>query len=428
MVLFLHNRYRTTGGEERVVEELLALVRDHLGEQAELLARDSAGVGRARAAAGLLRGGLAPGDVAKAVRISGARVVHAHNLGPLFGWRALAAARAQGARVVLHLHQYRLVCATGVCFTDGRECTRCHGRNTLPGVIHNCRGSRSEALAYGASLALWQRRLSEQADAVIVPSGFARERLRELGAPLDFERVHVLAPPVRVPDHAADVQSGSYALVVSRLAPEKGVDVAIDACRIAGVPLVVAGDGPERDALQARAGDGDVRFAGQVDDAELQRLRAGAALAIVPSRSAETFGLAAAEAMAAGVPVVASRIGALPELVEPGRARGGGRCRRAGRGDRATLAGCECGRARASACARAVCVGGRGRRAASDIRDGSTARSSALVTRLRRGGGLLGNRSGTRTLGHRDPGGGAGHVPALSAAVRHPGRRRDRAV
>jgi glycosyltransferase involved in cell wall biosynthesis len=317
MVLFLHNRYRTTGGEERVVEELLALVRDRLGEPAELLTRESAGVGRARAAAGLLRGGLAPGDVAKAVRISGARVVHAHNLGPLFGWRALAAARAQGARVVLHLHQYRLVCATGVCFTDGRECTRCHGRNTLPGVIHNCRGSRSEALAYGASLALWQRRLSEQADAVIVPSEFARERLHELGAPLDSERVHVLPPPVQVPDHAADVQSGSYALVVSRLAAEKGVEVAIDACRIAGVPLVVAGDGPEREVLRTRAGDENVRFAGRVDDLELQRLRAGAALAIVPSRSAETFGLAAAEAMAAGVPVVASRIGALSELVEP---------------------------------------------------------------------------------------------------------------
>ncbi len=339
MVLFLHNRYRTAGGEERAVEDLMWLVREHLHEPAELLARDSASLGRARAAVGLLRGGLDPDEVATAVRLSAARVVHAHNLQPALGWRALAAARAAGARVVLHLHQYRLVCAIGVCFTRGAECTRCHGRDTLPGVRLNCRGSAPEALAYGASLALWQRRLVEQADAVIVPSRFARERLRELGAPLDWERVHVLAPPVRAAGAAtvagdagagtdmaagaaagaADPPVGPYALLVARLAPEKGVDVAIDACRIAGIPLVIAGDGPERAVLARRAGadTSAVRFVGQVDDADLAALRARAAIALAPSRSAETFGLAAAEAMAAGLPVVASRVGALPELVEP---------------------------------------------------------------------------------------------------------------
>src|SRR5271170_4673897 len=197
MVLFLHNRYRTTGGEERVVEDLLWLVREQLGEPAELLARDSRSLRRGRAAAGLLRGGLDPEEVARAVRASGARVVHAHNLQPALGWRALAAARAAGARVVLHLHQYRLVCAVGVCFTRGAECTRCHGRNTLPGLRLNCRGSVPEALVYGTSLALWQRRLVEYADAVIVPSVLARERMRELGAPLPWERVHVVPPPVR---------------------------------------------------------------------------------------------------------------------------------------------------------------------------------------------------------------------------------------
>ncbi len=379
MILFLHNRYRAPGGEERVVDDLMWLVRERMGEPAELLARGPAGeptlaaehrggaAGRGQAAAGLLCGGLHPREVGDAVRRTGARVVHAHNIHPTFGWRALAAARAAGARVVLHLHQYRLVCAVGVCFTDGRECTRCHGRNTLPGVLRNCRGSRAEALVYGAGLALWQRRAVAHADAVIVPSEFARERLRELGAPLPWERVHVLAPPVRAleqgvlaagrpaegdspvgrspegVDNPAERPPNGYALVVARQSPEKGIDVAIEACRQVGIPLVVAGAGLDGgagghgravDGIAAGGGVGahederdGVRFVGRVDDTRLAELRAGAALALVPSRSAETFGLAAAEAMAAGVPVAGSRVGALPELLEeegmapPGDAR-----------------------------------------------------------------------------------------------------------
>ena len=311
MILFLHNRYRTTGGEERAAGDLLWLVRECLGEDAELLERDSALLGRTAAAAGLLGGGLRPEEVARAVRRTRARVVHAHNLNPAFGWRALAAARAAGARVVLHLHQYRLVCAVGVCFTRGRECTRCHGRNTLPGVIRNCRGTGVEAAVYGAGLALWQRRLTAQADAVIVPSRFALGRLHALGAPIGAAHVvpHVIREFARC---AAPVAAG-HALLVTRLAPEKGVDVAVQACRIAGVRLVVAGDGPERARLAG--GEAGVTFAGRVGASELARLRDGAALGLAPSRSAETFGLAAAEAMAAGLPVAGSRIGALPELV-----------------------------------------------------------------------------------------------------------------
>ena len=135
MVLFLHNRYRTTGGEERVVEDLLWLVREQLGEPARA-ARARLGRDRPRPARppGCCAAGWQPGEVARAVargrRAGGARPQPPADASAGARWPRRAAA---GARVVLHLHQYRLVCAIGVCFTRGEECTRCHGRNTLPG-------------------------------------------------------------------------------------------------------------------------------------------------------------------------------------------------------------------------------------------------------------------------------------------------------
>jgi glycosyltransferase involved in cell wall biosynthesis len=337
MILFLHHRYRATGGEERAVDDLLWLVRERLGEDAELLTRRSDTVGRGRAALGVIGGGLEPEEVGAAVRRTGARIVHAHNLHPTFGWRALAAARVAGAAVVLHLHQYRLVCAIGVCHRDGHDCTRCHGRNTLPGIALNCRGSWPEALAYGAGLALWQRRMTAQAQITIVPSRFAQERLQALGAPLG--PAVVVPNPIRAPETStgpprpvaetpgtAGPPAGGYALIASRLVAEKGIAVAVEACTAAGLPLVIAGDGPERARLEPRYSPAAVRFVGQVDRHTLDRLRADATVALVPSLTAETFGLAAAEAMAAGLPVIASRVGALPELVgdewlvEPGDA------------------------------------------------------------------------------------------------------------
>jgi glycosyltransferase involved in cell wall biosynthesis len=310
VILFLHNRYRRSGGEERAVEDLLWLVREHLGEDAELLERDSALLGRGAAAAGMLRGGLRPEEVARAVRRTRARVVHAHNLKPAFGWRSLAAARESGARVIAHLHQYRLVCAVGICFTGGRECTRCHGRNTLPGVLHGCRGGVGESLVYATGLALWQRRVAGLIDAAIVPSAFARQRLAQLGAVLP--PTHVLAHPVREFAVRSQATDGGYALLSARLEPEKGLDVAVEACRIAALPLIVAGEGSQRPRFEGTPG---VSFAGQIDEQALARLRAGARLALMPSRTAETFGLAAAQAMAAGLPVAGSRIGALDELI-----------------------------------------------------------------------------------------------------------------
>ncbi len=109
--------------------------------------------------------------------------------------------------------------------------------------------------------------------------------------------------------------AGRFALAAGRLTAEKGFADAVAACASAGLPLVVAGDGPELPRLRAQAEGADVRFTGRIAAAELAALRREAALAIVPSRYAEILPLAALEAMAAGLPVVAAASGGLTEIV-----------------------------------------------------------------------------------------------------------------
>jgi glycosyltransferase involved in cell wall biosynthesis len=314
-VLMLHNRYRAAGGEERAVAEIAALLRAR-GDVVEVLERSSDEAGRLRAGHGMLRGGVDSGEVGRAVRELRADVVHAHNLHPLFGWRALAAARAEGARTVLHLHNYRLFCAIGVGYRDGDTCALCAGVNTLPGVLHRCRGSLPESVVYAAGLSWQQRRLIGAADALIAVSAALRERLVQMGLPavkstalLNFASAFA---------SRSKAGAGGYALGAGRLVPEKGFDTAVAAAREAEVPLVVAGEGPDEARLRELAAGADVRFVGRVAEAELARLRAGAAVVLVPSRWEEPCPYAALDAVAAGVPVLASDRGGLPELLGRG--------------------------------------------------------------------------------------------------------------
>lgn len=311
-VLLLHNRYRSHGGEERVVEEIAALLAAR-GHAVARFERSSADAGAGRAARGLLRGGLEERAVAEAVRAHRADVVHAHNVHPLLGWRALAAAREAGARVVLHLHNYRLVCAIGTAYRDGAPCTRCRGRDTRPGVRLRCRGSLGEAVVYGVGLARQQPRLLGCADRLVAVSRAQADALAARGVELGAVSVVPNAVgAVAVESRAAE---GRYALVASRLVAEKGVDTAVRAARAAGVPLRIAGAGPDEARLRALAAGGDVTFLGRLDAPGVARERAGAAVVLAPSRWEEPCPMAVVEALADGVPVLASDRGGLPELV-----------------------------------------------------------------------------------------------------------------
>jgi glycosyltransferase involved in cell wall biosynthesis len=266
--------------------------------------------GRMRAGAALVAGGLRPEEVEEAVHGMGADVVHAHNIHPLWGARALQAARRAGAAVVMHLHNYRLFCAIGIGYRDGEVCTRCQGRNVFPGVRLRCRGNLPEAMVYGAGLWRQQPRILEAVGRFVAPSVFAADRLAEQG--LARERIsvaHNFLPAGELADAPPDGEP-EYALFAGRLVEEKGVAIAVRAAARAGVPLAVAGSGPEAELVETPA-----RLLGQLGAPQMRAALTRAAFVVVPSRWDEPCPYSVIEAMGAGVPVLASTRGGLPEMV-----------------------------------------------------------------------------------------------------------------
>ncbi|MEZ4361354.1 MAG: glycosyltransferase family 4 protein [Kofleriaceae bacterium] len=179
-------------------------------------------------------------------------------------------------------------------------------------------------LARGTRLVFVTAELAALARAAVPPALRARFDAAALVRPMGVDVARLAAAR----DHTARPQPRRYALVLARLAPIKGVELAVRALSHVRAPveLVIAGDGPERGALErlARASGRAVRFLGEVSTLERDRWLAHADAVLVPSRRlddgrGEGLPQAAIEALAAGVPLLASAAGGLAELAAPAR-------------------------------------------------------------------------------------------------------------
>jgi glycosyltransferase involved in cell wall biosynthesis len=163
-----------------------------------------------------------------------------------------------------------------------------------------------------ARMARWDRDTSDRADRYVAISHYVAGRIRRY-----YNRPStVVYPPVDTvffrPDDSAPE---AFGLVVSALVPYKRVDLAIDACALAGLPLRIVGDGPERPALERRAA-GRAQFLGRLPEDEVRNLYRRAGVVLLPGE--EDFGIVPLEAQACGRPVVALGRGGAVETVVPG--------------------------------------------------------------------------------------------------------------
>lgn len=324
-ILLCHGYYTQRGGEDRSFEEERELLAAHGHQIFEYVRRndDMRTMGPVKSLTTILWNRDAAADVAGLIRRERPDVVHCTNTFPLISPAVCRVACREGAAVVQALRNYRLLCANASFLRDGQPCEDCVNRLLpWPAVVHRCyHGSASHSAAVAAmqllhrSMGTWRRAV----DAFFTLTEFARQKFVDAGFPA--ERVHVKHNSVH-PDPGVGAGAGGYVAFAARLSPEKGVATLLEAWRRDAdlPPLKIIGEGPLAPAVAAAASnDSRIEWLGHRPEAEVHRAFGAARAVIMPSIWYETFGRTIAEAFAGGTPVIASRLGAMAELVDDGR-------------------------------------------------------------------------------------------------------------
>jgi glycosyltransferase involved in cell wall biosynthesis len=324
-IVLVHNYYQRPGGEDVVFAAEAALLRQK-GHEVVQYTEDNRcikGVRQIAVAAHTIWSGSTRHRLLRILHGVRCDVVHFHNTFPLISPSAYAACREATVPVVQTLHNYRLLCPAATFFRDGHVCEACLGKTPpWPGVRYACyRESHVQTTVVAATLSLhrWLKTWQTQVDVYVALTEFARRKFIEGGLPA--EKI-VVKPNFVTPDPGMRDSDRSYALFVGRIAQEKGVRLLLQAWQgLQGVPLKIVGDGPLMDevraVVQGQKLEG-VEVLGQRSRQEVLTWMKGAQFLVVPSEWYEGFPVTIAEAFACGVPVVASRLGAMAEIIKEG--------------------------------------------------------------------------------------------------------------
>lgn len=249
-------------------------------------------------------------------------LVHLHNIYHQLSPSILAPLRRRGIATVMTLHDYKLACPTYRFLDHGRICEACMGRRFYQPILKRCNNGSIGASAVNAvemTLHTFGRAYAP-VHLFACPSRFIEGKMRQ--ARVFPERLRWIPNFVDPAAIEAKTKAGGGVVFAGRLSREKGVDVLIDAVARLDAELDVAGDGPERAALEEQVrqlGAADrVRFHGRLAPQRLQEVMRDACVAVVPSRWYENQPLAVLESFACSLPVIGTALGGIPELIAPG--------------------------------------------------------------------------------------------------------------
>jgi len=325
-ILLVHNSYQQRGGEDVVFEQETELLRQR-GHRVIVYVRsnseiqDYSPLRRLALAKQTIWASDAHDEIAALIRRKKPDLVHVHNTLVMISPSVYSACQDAGVPVVQTLHNYRLFCPEANFLRKGHICEQCLDKSLIHSVVHGCyRESRFSTAPVALMLAFHRARQTwDLVHSFIALSKFARSKFVQGGVPA---QKLVVKPNFVYPDPGVREHAGEFALYVGRLSAEKGVDTLLHAWKHvkARIPLFIIGDGPLSQQLSSECEqDSRISFFGRLPRAQVLDAMKRARFLVVPSICYENFPMSIVEAYACGLPVIASDIGAIQEMVESGR-------------------------------------------------------------------------------------------------------------
>ncbi|MGA2100510.1 MAG: glycosyltransferase family 4 protein [Candidatus Sulfotelmatobacter sp.] len=328
-VLLVHSAYQQFGGEDSVVRAETELLQSHGDEVVPYTRHNDETknfnvVQKALFFPQSIYSWKTSSEIDDVVRRVKPDVAFVHNIYPLISPSAYHTLHALGVPTLQVLHNFRPFCPNGLFYTQGQVCEACKGGNYLNAVRKRC-FKDSYALSGLYALTLGLNRLAGMVDKIsgfICLTEFFRIKMREAGVP--ESKLFVRPNFVRAPALQADEKtSNSYALFMGRLSPEKGCWTLIHAFeQMPAVKLKIVGTGPMEQELRDYIRDKklqNIELLGFKSGDEKWDILRNSFCLVLPSEWYENFPISALEGFMASKPVIASRMGGLPYIVEEGK-------------------------------------------------------------------------------------------------------------
>jgi len=318
-ILHVNNWHRGFGGSDVACRQVIETSRER-GLEVEVFERDSKQLspglkGKATAFFGGIYSRSGVQDFDRCLQAFRPDVVHVHELFPLISPWILPRCTAAGIPVVMTCYDFRLTCPIATHHNDSGICYKCLGGKEYQAIFNNCRNSLPESIAFGLRSVVARRfgLFTDHVTRFIVLTEFSKRWIEEV-AEIAPERVATIPVVIPSPESGVDDPAkGDYVAYAGRFVPEKGVEILIEACRKAGLPLRLAGDSLSHPEI--REGEDAICVPTSAPGSLIEFYR-GARVLVVASLWEETFACVLSEAKSHGIPVIAPRIGAMPDLVE----------------------------------------------------------------------------------------------------------------